>query len=183
MLTILSQEGGVFIDSSYLILEKLDWLIDIASMSSRYVNNKLGPIPYVFMFTNPNFEQNFSWKFDKEATTRVKADLVYDLSFIAASKQNRIIDEWLGDLTNLLSMNTDSIHKYLKDCEILDPVSNNKKDVLAVDSLRCVMKRGVNDVQKLNMSFNGEYNLWSVDGDYSLSKFNEATNYQNIHKS
>jgi len=55
MLTILSQEGGIFIDSSYVVLDKFDWLVNIASMSPKYINNRFGEVPSIFMFTNPNF--------------------------------------------------------------------------------------------------------------------------------
>jgi hypothetical protein len=55
MLTLLSQEGGIFIDSSYVLLDKLDWVINLASISPKYINNRLGELPTVFMFTNPSF--------------------------------------------------------------------------------------------------------------------------------
>lgn len=65
-------------DASYILLENLDWLINIASYPSEYVFNRYGELPEVFMFFNPNYGCPYNeWVVDTNFNTKSLWHLAY----------------------------------------------------------------------------------------------------------
>jgi hypothetical protein len=54
-LCLLIRHGGVYMDASFMLLQDLSWLVDIAAYPSQYVFNRYGDLPSVFMFFNPHY--------------------------------------------------------------------------------------------------------------------------------
>jgi len=60
-LALLHTHGGVYIDASTIIIDKFDWIINIAKFSSEYIFNRYGSLPDVLILWNQNFGGMFDW--------------------------------------------------------------------------------------------------------------------------
>lgn len=52
-------------DASFIILESLSWIVNIANYPSEYIFNRYGDLPKVFMYFNPHYGCPYDeWKLD-----------------------------------------------------------------------------------------------------------------------
>lgn len=64
MLCLLSSQGGVYMDSSFILLEDLQWLTNINKAQPRLMVNRMGNNPKMFMFHNNHNRKNYTYKFN-----------------------------------------------------------------------------------------------------------------------
>lgn len=76
-LAIIARHGGVYLDSSYILLENLDWLKYIARYPSNMIFNRFGKQPKVFLFFHPHYGSPFKWTVDPKANTKAAKYLSY----------------------------------------------------------------------------------------------------------
>jgi mannosyltransferase OCH1-like enzyme len=58
-LALLIKHGGVYMDASFILLQDLEWLINIAAYPSQFIFNRYGDLPSVFIFYNPHYGSQF----------------------------------------------------------------------------------------------------------------------------
>lgn len=77
-LALLMRHGGVYIDASFMLLESLDWLVNIAAYPSEFIFNRYGQLPSVFMFLNPQYGSPYDeWRVDPYHNTKAHWHLSY----------------------------------------------------------------------------------------------------------
>lgn len=52
-LALVYKHGGIYLDASTIAVESLDWLVNIAKFPNKYIYNRYGELPSVFLFFNP----------------------------------------------------------------------------------------------------------------------------------
>lgn len=103
-LALLKKHGGVYMDASFILLQDLSWLLNIASYPSQYVFNRYGELPSIFMFFNPHYGSPYDeWRVDEKHNTKAHWHLSYENNFIACEPRNELIAAWYEDLLNYLS--------------------------------------------------------------------------------
>lgn len=96
--------GGIYLDSSMIPLENFDWLVNIARFPSKYVYNRFGEVPDVFMFWDQNFGGLFQWEISENHLTKKDWRFSIQNSFIAANKESEFIKEWYDLFLELMMM-------------------------------------------------------------------------------
>jgi hypothetical protein len=97
-LALLIKHGGIYMDASYILLENLDWLVNIARYPSEYVFNRYGPLPKVLMFWHPHYGSPLEWSVNPTylINGKVSRDNAYENNFIVAEKNSELIREWFA---------------------------------------------------------------------------------------
>lgn len=57
-------------DASYVLLEPLDWLINIAKLPSQFIFNRYGNLPKVFITWSPISGSPETWDFNQKHNTK-----------------------------------------------------------------------------------------------------------------
>lgn len=77
-LALLMRHGGIYMDASFILLESLDWLVNIAAYPSEFIFNRYGKTPSVFMFLNPQYGSPYDeWRVDQHHNTKAHWHLSY----------------------------------------------------------------------------------------------------------
>lgn len=58
-LALVAQHGGIYMDASYLLVENLDWLLNIGKYPTEYIFNRYGDLPNNLMFWHPHYGSPF----------------------------------------------------------------------------------------------------------------------------
>lgn len=95
-LFLLKKYGGIYMDASFLLIEPLTWLVNITNYPRKYLYNRYGQHPTVFMFFNPQYATNiYQTQVDVMHNTRNYWHLAYENNFIAAEKDSLLIRDWI----------------------------------------------------------------------------------------
>lgn len=76
-LALLIAHGGIYLDASFLALTNFDWLINIGGYPSKYIDNRYGNLPKVFMQYHPLWGGSLTWKVNTTLNTKVQWELPY----------------------------------------------------------------------------------------------------------
>ena len=95
LLCLLSSEGGIYLDSSYMLTEDLQWVYRINSMPGEMIYNRFGELPEMLMLHTNHMRKSANFTFDDELHTRVDSYLSYEASFIAVAEGSQLLDEWI----------------------------------------------------------------------------------------
>jgi hypothetical protein len=117
-LALLSRHGGLFIDLNTILVHSLDWLPQIASISSGRIFDRCGRTPKVFLLFSPFATHPLAWNISKECNTKSAVHLAYLNNFIAANAGSELIDRWLDMHLDLLSNSMEQIDAILQVCGI-----------------------------------------------------------------
>lgn len=60
-LAVLKKYGGIYMDVSYVLIDDLSWLVDIQNYDSRFIFNRYGDLPTIFMLWHPDLGSPFTW--------------------------------------------------------------------------------------------------------------------------
>lgn len=77
MLCLLASQGGVYIDSSYLLMEDLQWIYNIHQVNPRLLVNRMGETPKMLMFHNNHNRRSYAYTFDTALRSRFDDHLSY----------------------------------------------------------------------------------------------------------
>ncbi len=69
-LALLSKHGGLYLDSTYVLMESLDWLLNIGRYPSQNIFNRFGHLPKVVMLWYGQGASPFDWKIDEKHNTK-----------------------------------------------------------------------------------------------------------------
>lgn len=76
-LALLIKYGGIYLDASYVAVENFDWLINIGRYQSRYVFNRYGDLPKVFMMWHPHYGAPLEWSINEKYNIKTQWHLAY----------------------------------------------------------------------------------------------------------
>jgi mannosyltransferase OCH1-like enzyme len=93
-LALIANHGGIYMDASFIALESLEWLLNIASYPSQFIFNRFGETPRVFMMWHPHYGSPLEWTIDQRHNTKAQWHLAYENNFIAAEKGSALVEEW-----------------------------------------------------------------------------------------
>ena len=83
-IALVARHGGVYFDSTFVLLEDLDWLVDIAFFPPELIFNRYGNLPRVLFSFHPWYGNPANWFVDKAANTKSQWHLGYESNFFAA---------------------------------------------------------------------------------------------------
>ncbi len=90
-LALVAEHGGIYMDLSYILLEGLEWLVNIGRYPSNYIFNRYGSLPRVFMFFHPHYGSPFNWTVNPQVNSKTAWLLGYENNFIAAEQRNELV--------------------------------------------------------------------------------------------
>jgi hypothetical protein len=99
-LALIAEHGGIYMDLSYILLENLDWLVNIESYPTNFIFNRYGSSPKAFMFFHPHYGSPFNWTYSSLINSKIAWHLGYENNFIAAVKRSELIIDWFESLLN-----------------------------------------------------------------------------------
>lgn len=76
-LALVARHGGIYMDLSYILLENLDWLVNIAQYPSNLVFNRYGNQPKVLLFFHPHYGSPFNYTVNTYINSKVSWHLAY----------------------------------------------------------------------------------------------------------
>ena len=105
LVTLLSREGGVLIDSSLLPLGDLNWLLTPGVIPAQQVWNRIGDLPSMLMFFNPHLGVE-PWH-KKDPYTRLNPAVPLEPAFMAVEKDHPLLEQLQEDLITALGHTPD----------------------------------------------------------------------------
>jgi hypothetical protein len=143
-LALLKTHGGLYLDSTYVLMESLEWLINIGRYPSQYIFNRFGYLPKTVMMWYGLSASPFDWKVDDKHNTKALGKLGYESNFIASEKGSELISEWFEMFTRLYIKPYSEIdHIFNTECPISDHKWTSYGDhyLIVMDSIKCVIAR------------------------------------------
>ena len=188
---IIAKYGGVYMDVSYVALESLDWILNIAKYPSQFVFNRFGELPKVLMFFHPHFGQPFRWDFDERANTKSMELTAYENNFIIAEPGQALFNEWIDEYElTITSPYADTKARMEKYGVKGDSWTNdNELYLTSMDSLKNVVGRKQRELDKVRdaKDYQGPrtaaefYGIWSLSGYRGQQKIRINTNFDNSY--
>ncbi len=147
---IIHKYGGVYLDVSYIALESLDWVLDIAQYPSQYVFNRYGALPKVLMFFHPHYGQPFRWTFDEGANTKRMELTAYENNFIIAEPNQALLGEWIEEYARFITSPYEETKRLMEQYHVKGDSWTNDNDVYlaSMDSLKNVIGRKQNELNE-----------------------------------
>lgn len=101
-MALVLENGGVYMDTTYVLLESLDWLLNIAKYPSQFVFNRYGELPKIFFTFHPWYSNPAEWTVDDKANTKSAWHIAYENNFFATEPDNQLLKDWFDQaLINL----------------------------------------------------------------------------------
>jgi hypothetical protein len=186
-LALLAKHGGVYMDASFVLLQNLDWLVNITNYPQKYVYNRYGQQPKVLMFFNAQYGGRlFEAEVDSEHNTRRQWHLGYENNFIAAEAGNELIKEWYQEFVLYHTLEHSQIRLRYEECGLGNQAWETGKwgYLYEMDAVKCVLGRRNQQLLKANSSLGPHlavkyYQLWSINGYNGVQKFRSFSNFEN----
>jgi hypothetical protein len=95
-LSILQEEGGVWVEPFTVFTDNLNWLLEISK--EKYVWNRFGDLPKAVVAFHPHFGSPFHWVYEESSGEKLTWHLAYEHAMIAAEPRTELIRDWLNEL-------------------------------------------------------------------------------------
>ena len=76
-IALVVKHGGIYMDSTFILLDNLDWLVNIAREPSQYIYNRYGKLPRLLMTFHPWYGNPADWTVDPRVSTKKSWQLAY----------------------------------------------------------------------------------------------------------
>lgn len=76
-IALVLKHGGVYMDSTFILLDGLEWIVNIDQYPSEYIFNRYGSLPRVLLTFHPWYANPSDWQIDEVANTKSAWHLAY----------------------------------------------------------------------------------------------------------
>lgn len=194
-IAIVAKHGGVYFDSTFVLLKDLDWLIDIARWPTQYIYNRYGKLPRAVFSFHPWFGNSADWELDLRVHTKSQWHMGYENNFFAAEPDLPLMHEWFNETLKNVKRPWVETEKDMKKYKINGArwTQKNNHYLMPMESLKLVVARRQFDLQKAHhryyVSASDYYRIWSFSGYLGPQKYRGEFNLvrpqheEDIHRS
>jgi hypothetical protein len=190
-IAIIAKYGGIYMDASYLTVESLDWIVNIAQYPSEFIFNRFGELPRVLMLFHPHFGQPFEWGYDRVANTKDMWLVAYENNLLIAEPNQQIFWDWLDEYGRFITTPYEETEDVMRRYGVYAHKWTSKENLYlaAMDSIKNVIARKQRDIleKRRDPLYKGPrtaaefYGVWSMSGYRGQQKFRAHTNFDNTN--